>query len=136
MSARWQRQEEYLELSKQLGIDVAWLQRALPPFGATVKNAAGASNYERVNAAYVARDYEEAEQLALGAATEGRKRTPKNTKGVIQALELAGLSAQAAIQFPRAWQHFKEAEALTDPNRDAEEWAKLQDAIATTFRSG
>jgi serine/threonine protein kinase len=127
-----QRQEEvYLELSKQLGIDVAWLQGALPPFAASLKDSPGASNYERANAAYVARDYEEAEQLALSAATEARKRTPPNTKGFIQALELAGLSAQAAIQFPRAWQHFKDAEVLTDPTRDAEEWAKLQDAIAT-----
>jgi serine/threonine protein kinase len=127
-----QRQEEvYLALSKQLGIDLAWLHGKLPPFAAALKNAPSASKYERANAAYVARDYKEAEQLALSAATDARKTNPVNTKGVIQALELAGLSAQAAIQFQRAWQHFKEAEALTDPNRDAEEWARLQDAIAT-----
>jgi tetratricopeptide (TPR) repeat protein len=127
-----QRQEEvYLALSKQLGIDLAWLHGRLPPFATSLKNAPGASNYERANAAYVAKDYEEAEDRALRAAMEARKTTPANNKGVIEALELAGLSAQAAIQFPRAWQHFKDAEALTDPNRNAEEWAKLQDAIAT-----
>ncbi len=127
-----QRQEEvYLALSKHLGIDVAWLYGNMPPFAASLKDAPGASNYERANAAYVAKDYQEAEDKALRAAVEARKTIPPNTRGVIEALELAGLSAHAAIQFPRAWQHFKDAEALTDPNRDAQEWAKLQDAIAT-----
>ena len=62
--------------------------------------------------------------------TEAQKVTPANPKAVIEALELAGLSAQAGIQYSRAMQHFREAEKFVDLNRNSEEWANLQDAIA------
>ena len=66
----------------------------------------------------------------MQAANEARKVKPANPKAVIEALELAGLSAQAGIQYSRAMQHFREAEKFTDVNRNSEEWANLQDAIA------
>jgi serine/threonine protein kinase len=126
-----QRQEEvYLELSKQLGIDVALLRGKLPPFAAALKGSSGASSYERANAAYVAQDYAEAERWALVAATEARKATPPNKKAITQALKLAGLSAQAAIQYPRAMQYLREAASFSERSRDSEEWATLHDAIA------
>ena len=120
----------YAELGKQLGIDATLLRGKLPQFAANLKRSPDASTYERANAAYVAKDYVEAERLAVLAATEARKVTPANAKAVIQALELAGPSAQARIQYPRAMEHFREAEKLTDVNRNSEEWATLQDAIA------
>ena len=120
----------YSELGRQLGIDAKLLKGKLPPFAAYLRRAPDASAYERANAAYVANDYVDAERWALQAANEARKASPATPKAVIQALELAGLSAQAAIQYPRAMLHFREAETLVDVKRDAEEWARLQDAIA------
>ena len=120
----------YTELGKQLGIDGKLLREKLPQFAANLKRAPDASSYERANAAYVAKDYAEAERLALQAATEARKGTPADSKAVVQALQLAGLSAQTGIQYSRAMQHFREAEKLTDVKRDSEEWARLQAAIA------
>ena len=45
-------------------------------------------------------------------------------------MELAGLSAQSAVQYTRAMEHFREAEKLTDLNRNLEEWVTLQQEIA------
>ena len=120
----------YAELANQLGIDVKQLRERLPPFAAYLRRSPNASSYERANAAYVAKDYAEAERLAVQAAGEARKAKPANPKAVIQALELAGLSAQAQIQYSRAMGYFREAEPLTDVKRNSEEWAKLQDEIA------
>jgi tetratricopeptide (TPR) repeat protein len=126
-----QMQEDvYLQLARQLGIDAKQLREKLPPFAAYLRRSSDASSYERANAAYVAKDYDEAERWAMRAASEARKITPANPKAVIDALELAGLSAQAAIQYSRAMQHFREAEKFADVNRNSEEWANLQDAIA------
>ena len=51
-------------------------------------------------------------------------------KNLLAALELAGLSAQRAIQYDRAMQHFREAEKLTDRDRHLNEWVTLQHEIA------
>ncbi len=120
----------YAELATQLGIDVYLLQGKLPPFAAYLRRSPSASIYERANAAYVAKAYDDAELLALQAANQARKLSPPDTKSLIEALELAGRSAQAAIQYPRAMQHFREAEKYADVKRNSEEWAQLQDAIA------
>ena len=96
-----QMQEDvYLQLASQLGIDAKLLRGKLPPFAAYLRRAPGASSYERANAAYVVKDYGEAERWAVQAANEARKVTPANAKAVIDALELAGLSAQAAHSIP------------------------------------
>ena len=124
------RGEVYLRLASQLGIDAKQLQGKLPPFAALLQQAPSATAYERASAAYVAKDYGEAERWAMQAATEAKKAAPVNPKAVIETLELAGLSAQAGIQYSRAMQHFREAEKFVDLNRNSEEWANLQDATA------
>lgn len=124
------QQDVYAELARQLGIDVKLLRGKLPPFAAYLARAPNISPFERANAAYVAEDYDEAERSAMQAAREARKVSPTKTKAIIQALELAGLSAQAAIHYPQAMQHFREAENFASAKRDSEEWARLQDAIA------
>lgn len=120
----------YPRLARDLGLDVKLLRGKLPLFAASLRRSPDASASERANAAYVANDYEEAERWAMQAAAEARTAAPVNPRTFIQALELAGLSAQAAIQYPRAMQHFREAEKFADVQRDSEEWAGLQDAIA------
>jgi tetratricopeptide (TPR) repeat protein len=125
------QEDVYARLGKQLGIDAKLLRGKLPAFAVYLRQEPNASAYERANASYVAKDYDEAERLALQAAKEAQKASPANPKALIRALELAGLSAQAAIHYPRAMEHFREAEPLTDAKRDSEEWARLQDAIAT-----
>jgi tetratricopeptide (TPR) repeat protein len=120
----------YLQLAAQLGIDAKQLRGKLPPFAAYLKRAPDASAYERANAAYVVKEYDKAERWAMQAANKARKVTRANPKAVIDALELAGLSAQGGIQYSRAMEHFREAEKIADVNRNSEEWANLQDAIA------
>ncbi len=126
-----QKQEVvYRRLGNQLGIDVKQLQGKLPPFALYLKQAPDISAYERANAAYVAKEYDESERWAIQAANEARKAKPANPRAVIDALELAGLSAQAGIQYSRAMQHFRTAEKYTDVDRNSEEWVNVQDAIA------
>ena len=123
-------EQAYAQLGKQLGLDPKILREKVPQLANELRSASNATTYERANASYVAKDYAEAERLALQAASEAQKIEPVNSKNILQALELAGLSAQREIQYARAMEHFREAEKLTDSNRNLEEWAKLQHAIA------
>src|SRR5438552_4048893 len=120
----------YAELAKQVNVDPKLLQEKLPRFAEVLKHAPDASNYERANAAYVGKDYLEAERLALEAADAARKAAPSKPKDILQALTLAGLAAQEHIEYARAMEHFREAEKLTDRARNPEDWAAVQYAIA------
>jgi tetratricopeptide (TPR) repeat protein len=124
------QEQVYAELGKQLGVDPKLLREKLPQLANQLKQSPNAGAYERANASYVAKDYAEAERLALEAAAESQRTKPQNSKNIVAALELAGLSAHRAIQYDRAMQHFREAEKLTDRNRDLNEWVRLQDEIA------
>ena len=124
------QQEIYTKLGEQLHLDAKILREKLPEFAEELKHAPNSSAYERASANYVAKDYGEAERLAMEAAREAQKTQPGNTKGIIKKLELAGLSAHRAIQYPRAMQHFQEAEKLTDQKDDMKEWATVQQDIA------
>ena len=124
------QEQIYAELGKQLGIDPKVLREKLPQLADQLKQAPTASAYERASASYVAKDYAEAERLALQAANSARAAAPIDSKNLLAALELAGLSAQRAIQYDRAMQHFREAEKLTDRDRHLNEWARLQHEIA------
>src|SRR2546423_1685475 len=127
----------YAELGKQLGVDAKVLREKLPRFADDLNRAPDASSYERANAAYVAKDYVEAERLALQAADEARKAVPSKPKDVLQALTLAGLAAQKHIEYARAMEHFREAEKLADRGRTPAEWAEVQHLIANlTFDQG
>jgi tetratricopeptide (TPR) repeat protein len=121
----------YTDLAKKLGIDAKTLREKLPAFAEKLKNSSQATTYERANASYVAKDYAEAERLALRAADEAQKQKPIQRKRIIQAFELAGLSAQKQIKYDRAMEHFREAETLTDRDRIPEEWAEVQFVIAS-----
>ena len=124
------QEQIYAQLGKQLGVDPKMLRDKLPQFAAELRQAPNISAYERANASYVAKDYGAAERLAMQAADDARKSTPPNSRVMLQALELAGLSAQSQIQYSRAMDHFREGESLTDPNRNLEEWGTLQGEIA------
>ena len=124
------QEQVYAELGKQLGVDPKLLREKLPQLADQLKQSPNAGAYERANASYVAKDYAEAERLALQSAQQIRTVAPIDSKNLLAALELAGLSAHRAIQYDRAMQHFREAEKLTDRNRDLNEWVRLQDEIA------
>src|SRR5438552_8598456 len=120
----------YAQLGQQLGLDPRLLHEKLPAFADQLKRSPNATSYERANAAYVAKDYLEAERLALLAADEARNAAPSKPKDILQALTLAGLAAQKHVEYARAMEHFREAEKLTDRARNPEEWADVQYVIA------
>ena len=127
------QQRTYEVLAKLLGVDgvdAKVLQEKLPRYAEELKNAPNATAYERANAAYVTKDYNEAERLALVAADEAEKASPPKTSDVIKALVLAGDSAEARIEYSRAAQHFQAAAQLTDRVRDPLAWAGVQWKIA------
>jgi tetratricopeptide (TPR) repeat protein len=119
----------YVELGKQLDLDPTLVREKLPQVAESLQRAPDATNYERANAAYVAKDYPEAERVSLQAAEEAKQTTEKPGDAV-NALKLAGLSAQKRIEYANAMTHFRDAEKLTDRGRNAEEWAEVQHAIA------
>ena len=123
-------QRTYHELGKQLGLDPATLKEQLPRFAEELKKSPNATTYERANAAYVAKDYNEAERLALVAADEAQRSSPAKNAEAIKAFELAGWAAEKRIEYADALKRLRDAEALTDLTRDPLEWARVQFAIA------
>jgi tetratricopeptide (TPR) repeat protein len=120
----------YTELSRQLGVDVKLLKENAPRLFANWKEAADASNFEKATAAFVAKDYGEAERLALQATDEAKKSGAAKSADAVRAFKLAGLAAYRNNQYDTALNHFRAAEKLTDPQRDAEQWATVQEDIA------
>jgi tetratricopeptide (TPR) repeat protein len=122
-------QRTYQELGKELGLDPVLLKKQLPQFAEELKKSPNATTYERANAAYVAKDYNEAERLALAAADQAQRAGPSKNEEAIKALELAGWSAEKRIEYADALIHFQDAEKLTDRARDPLEWARVQFGI-------
>lgn len=120
----------YAELARQLGIDEKKLRAELPAFANKLLAAADTPLLERANAAYVAKDYPEAERLALAAAEEARKASPTRTSDAIKAYELAGQAAEQRIHYKDAVRHLRSAENFTVRERDPAEWARVQFALA------
>jgi tetratricopeptide (TPR) repeat protein len=123
-------QRTYEALSKKLGIDMTTLKEKLPRFAEELKKAPNATTYERANAAYVAKDYDEAERLALAAADEAQRGGPAKNAEAVKALELAAWAAEKRIEYADALKRLRDAEKLTDRNQDTAEWARVQFAIA------
>jgi Domain of unknown function (DUF4062) len=123
-------QRTYEELGKQLGLDPATLKVQLPRFAQELKKAPDATTYERANAAYVEKDYHEAERLALTAADEAQRASPPKNAEAIKAFELAAWAAEKRVEYADAAKRLRDAEQLTDRARDALEWARVQFAIA------
>jgi tetratricopeptide (TPR) repeat protein len=119
----------YVELAKQLGIDAVILQEQLPRFAEELKKAPNVSTYERANAAFVEKDYGEAERLALTAADEAKSANPPKNAEAIKAFELAAWAAADRIEYADALKRLRSAEELTDRNRDGAEWARVQYGI-------
>ena len=119
----------YDALSKEVGVDAKVLQEKLPDVAITLQKAPDATPYERANAAYVANDFFEAERLALQAVDDLEANTPTKKIEIVQAYQLAGLSAQKRVQFKTAMEHFRAAEKLTDRQVNAAQWADVQHAI-------
>ena len=65
--------EIYDELGKQLGVDPRTLREKLPQFAEQLKRAPNVTGYQRANAAFVTKDYGEAERLAVEAADQELK---------------------------------------------------------------
>jgi tetratricopeptide (TPR) repeat protein len=127
-------QRTYDELGKQLGLDAATLKEQLPRFAEELKKAPNTTTYERANAAYVAKEYNEAERLALAAADEAEHSSPAKNAEAIRAFELAGWAAEKRIEYADALKRLRDAEALTDRTRDPLEWARIQFAIASVLQ--
>jgi serine/threonine protein kinase len=126
-------QTTYDVLGKQLGIDPVKLRNELPRFAQELKKAPNATTYERANAAYTAKDYNEAERLALAAADEAQRAGPTKNADAIKALELAGWSAEKRIEYAEALARLRDAEKLTDRTRNPLEWARVQFAIGMVY---
>jgi tetratricopeptide (TPR) repeat protein len=123
-------QRTYEKLGSELGVDPKVLKAQLPHFAQELKKAPTATTYERANAAYVDKDYNEAERLALVAGDEARNAHPPKNSEAVKALELAAWAAEKRIEYGDGLKRLRDAERLTDRTRDPLEWARVQFAIA------
>jgi len=97
----------YEALAAQLGVDPKRLRTELPALARKLQEAPGTPLFERANAAYVAKDFAEAERLALLAADEAQRAAPPRTQDAIRAWELAGQAAQERIHYRDALAHLR-----------------------------
>jgi hypothetical protein len=119
-------QRTYEELGKKLGLDPTVLKEELPRLAQQLKKAPNATTYERANAAFVDKDYNEAERLALVAANEAQSGNPPNNAQAVKAFVLAARAADSRIEYADELKRLRAAEALTDCTRDPLEWAGVQ----------
>lgn len=118
-------EQTYRELGKMLGIDPATLKERLPRFAEELKKSPKVTTLERANAAYVAKDYSEAEQLALAAASEARLASAARNTEAIKAFELAAWAAEYGGNYADALKCLGDAGQLTDRVQDPLEWARV-----------
>jgi tetratricopeptide (TPR) repeat protein len=136
VSPEEQRANAYAVLEKELGLPAGSLAKELPAFALELYNRSETTPLMRARAAYALGRFDEAEKLSLEGAAQDRQgyesaqRVQEDRrKHAIEGYELAGLSAQKRIQYAEALEHFREAEKLTDRDRNPEEWAEVQFAI-------
>jgi len=121
----------YAELSRQLSVDAKSLKETAQRSFEDWQRATTASALEKATAAYVAKNFAEAEHLAMQAADEAQQSG--KSADTVRALKLAGLAAQRNTQYDTALNHFRAAEKLTDPQRDLQEWTTVQEEIASVL---
>jgi len=122
-------EKTYNALAQNFGVAARELREKLPDFARQLENAPEATTSERANAAYVATDFSEAERLASEAADEAQKAVPPRHTEAIEALELAGWSAENRLQYSEALGHFREAEKLTDKTGAFADWVRIEHAV-------
>ncbi|MEY2557914.1 MAG: eukaryotic-like serine/threonine-protein kinase [Verrucomicrobiota bacterium] len=122
----------YYTLATRVGFDQKLLREELPKFAEAVKRDPDAPLFEQASAAYIAKDYPEAERLSLRAANNAEKWA---TGEVTDALNLAAWSACRSSDFSRAMDHSREAEKSTDRQHDPKRWADIQFTMANVFLS-
>jgi tetratricopeptide (TPR) repeat protein len=136
LSPEEQRARAYAVLEKDLGLPADTLAKELPGFALELYSRSDTSPLMRARAAYALNKFDEAEKLSLDGAAQDRQAY-ENTqrvgeerrKSAIESYVLAGQSAQKRIQYNDALAHFREAEKLTDRDRNPKEWAEVQQAI-------
>jgi len=137
LSPEEQRSNAYAILEKELGLPSGSLAKELPAFALELYNRSDATPLMRARAAYALGRFDEAEKLSFESATRDRQgyetaqRVQEDRrKRSIDGYVLAGQSAQKRIQYADAMQHLREAEKLTDRERNPGDWAEVQYAIA------
>ena len=120
----------YADVAKTRGTSVEAVKETVKNASEQVKQSPDATTYDRAIAAYLTKDYAEAERLGLQAAKDAQEADPAELDQAVRALELSGWSAQNQIDFVGAGDHFRAAAALTDRNRDPSQWAQVQHELA------
>lgn len=128
-SQRSMQERLYSNLATRVGFDAKMLHSRLPEFANAIKRDPEAAVYERANAAYLQKDYEESERLGLQAAVAAQKAAVFKATEQIDALYVAAWSAVRLSEFTRAMDHLREAEKLSDQQQDPRRWSDIQFSI-------
>ena len=128
-----QQARAFAALEKKYGLPAGSLATELPRFAEQLLQRADTSALDRANALFVQKNFVDAERAALEAKDKALAAAGQPVHDAIEALEVAGWSAQKQIQYARALEHFRAAAALTNRERDSLEWARVQYAIASVL---
>jgi len=124
----------YAMLEEKLKIGKGTLEKELPLFAEQLLARADTGALDRASALFATRKFDEAEKAALQAKDKALATAGQSVHDAVKALELAGQSAEARIQYPRAMDHFRAAAALTSEERDPVEWADAQWHLASVLQ--
>jgi tetratricopeptide (TPR) repeat protein len=120
----------YSELETQLKIPPGSLAKELPQFAQQLLQRADTSALDRANALFATQKFVEAEAEALKAKDHALASAGQHAQDAIDALLLAGQSAQAQIHYPQAMDYYLAASALTSLKRDVLQWLAPQNSIS------
>jgi hypothetical protein len=127
--------QTYETLAEKSGVNPATLQAQLPERAQQIQMAADATPFQKASAAFMTRDYAQAERLALAAAGQAQQSLPPDVSAAIKGFQLAGYAADArtndvASKYDDALSHYRAAQQLVDRASDPLQWAGLQRDIA------
>lgn len=125
-----QREDDfYIRLGTMLGTEPEQARKELEAVAQRLRADKTEPPMERAKAAYALKNYDQAHQLFLEAASAAALQTPPDIDGQINALKQAGKAAEKQVHYVQAMEHYRAAAALTSTDRDFLQWLDLQNGI-------
>lgn len=123
----------YSELETQLKHPPGSLAKELPQFAQQLLQRADTSALDRANALFATQKFAEAEAEALKAKDHALAFAGQHAQDAIDALLLAGQSAQEQIHYFQAMEYYRAAAVLTSRQLNFLQWLGTQNAISNLY---
>jgi Tfp pilus assembly protein PilF len=123
----------YEKLARAHGIEAQRLKKELPRLAAELLARADTGQLDRAAALYLQRLYSDAEREALEAGHRAIEAANQKLDEGIQALLIAGHSADQQFEYARGFGHYEAAAAHCNAERNLQQWTLVQANIGASL---